>query len=199
MKYLSCFVALCATLPLGCSSSKPEPVPAATPNAPPTSRVESTREVSTVAVVQSVDQDSRTVTLKNPKGDSFRLKVDDRVKNLSQLRPGDRILVTYTEALAVQVVKKGEGQEDQAIITEQAQAGEKPGGSVTKTISTVVEVLGVDQKNGSMTLRTKGGEVETVYVRHPERLSAVRTGDHLWIKYTEGVAVSVEPASAEVK
>jgi len=196
MKYLAYFVSLCA-LPLGCSKS--EHAPASAPASAPTSRVESSREVSTVAVVQSIDQDSRTVMLKNPKGDSFRVKVDDQVKNLSQLRPGDRVLITYSEAMAVQVVKKCEGQEDQAIITEQAQAGEKPKGSVTHTISTVAEVLGVDQKNGSITLRTKDGEVETVFVRHPERLAGVRTGDHLWIKYTEGVAVSVEPASAEVK
>ncbi len=188
MKYFASLVALCV-LPLGCSKPEPQPV----------SRVESSREVSTVAIVQSVDQDARTVTLKNPKGESFRVKVDDRVKNLSQVRPGDRVMITYSEAMAVQVVKKGEGQEDQAIVTESAPAGDKPKGSVTKTISTVAEVLGVDQKKGSITLRTKDGDVETVYVRHPERLAGVRTGDHLWIKYTEGVAVSVEPASAEVK
>jgi len=176
-------------LPLGCSSSEPEPA----------SRVESSRTVSTVATVQSVDQQNRSVTLKGMRGNVVTCKVDDRVKNLNRIHPGDRVAVTYTEALAVQVVKKGEGKDDQSIITEQAAEGEQPKGAAVRTVSLTADVVAVDRKNGTITLRDRDGDVRTFAVRHPERLSAVKPGDTLWIRYSEGMAVSVEPAPAEAK
>jgi hypothetical protein len=187
--YLACLASLLAAA-LGCSSSS-QPAP--------TSRVESTREVSTVATVQSVDQENREITLKGPRGNVVTCKVDERVKNLSRINPGDRVAVTYTEALAVQVVKKGEGQEDQALITEQSPEGERPKGTAVRSVSLTADVVSVDQKNGSITLRDRQGDVQTFFVRHPERLTGVKAGDTLWIRYTEGLAISVEPTQAEAK
>jgi hypothetical protein len=187
-KYLACLVSLLA-LPLGCSHSESAPA----------SRVESSREVSTVATVQSVDQEKRTITLKGLRGNIITCKVDDRVKNLPRIHPGDRVAITYTEALAVQVVKKGEGTEDQALVMDQAAEGEQPRGAVTRTVSLTADVVAVDKKNGSITLRDREGNVRTFFVRHPERLSGVKVGDTLWIRYSEGLAVSVEPAPAEAK
>jgi hypothetical protein len=187
-KHLACLMSLLA-LPLGCAKSEPAP----------TSRVEDTREVSTVATVKSVDQENRTITLKGLRGNVVTCKVDERVKNLSRIHQGDRVAVTYTEALAIQVVKKGEGTNDQAVITDQAAEGEKPKGSVTRTVSLTADVVAVDKKNGSITLRDREGDVRTFYVRHPERLDSVKPGDTLWIRYSEGMAMSVEPAPAEAK
>jgi len=187
-KHLASLLTLLA-LPLGCSSSEPAPE----------SRVESSRQVSTVATVQSVDQESRIITLKGMRGNVVTCKAGDRVKNLSRIHPGDRVAVTYTEALAIQVVKKGEGTDDQSIITDSAAEGEQPKGSVERTVSLTADVVAVDKKNGSITLRDRQGDVRTFFVRHPERLNAVKPGDTLWIRYSEGLAVSVEPAPTEAK
>ena len=165
-KHLACLVSLLA-LPLGCAKSEPAPA----------SRVENSREVSTVATVKSVDQENRTITLKGLRGNVVTCKVDDRVKNLSRIHPGDRVAVTYTEALAIQVVKKGEGTNDQAVITDQAAEGEKPKGSVSRTVSLTADVVAVDKRNGSITLRDREGDVRTFYVRYPERLNSVKPGD----------------------
>ena len=187
--YLASLMSLLALLPLGCSSSEPKPA----------SRVETSRTVSTVATVQSVDQDNRTLTLKGIRGNVVTVKVDERVKNLSRIHPGDRVTATYTEALAIQVVKKGEGKEDQSIITDQAAEGEQPRGAATRTVSMTAEVVAVDKKGGTITLRDREGSVRTFLVHHPERLDMVKPGDTLWIRYSEGLAVSVEPAPAEAK
>jgi hypothetical protein len=178
-------------LPLACSDKEPAPMPA--------SRFESSREVTTVAIVESVDADKRIVTLKGPHGNTITVRADERIRNLSQIKPGDRVTITYSEAMAVQVVKKGEGQQDLAVITDQAATGEQPRGSVTRQVSLTAEVVSIDRANGSITLRGPEGEVQTVYVRHPERLSSVRVGDHLWIRYSEGLALAVDPAPTEAK
>jgi hypothetical protein len=188
MKKCLALVSLLA-LPLGCSSSEPQPG----------SRVESSRTVSTVATVQSVDQQNRTLTLKGIRGNVITTKVDDRVKNLSRVHPGDRVAVTYTEALAIQLVKKGEGKEDQSIVTDQAAEGEQPKGAAVRTVSMTAEVVAIDKKGGTITLKDREGTVRTILVQHPERLDMVKVGDTLWIRYSEGIAVSVEPAPAEAK
>jgi hypothetical protein len=186
-KYLA-LVSLLA-LPLGCSSSEPKPA----------SRVEDTRQVSTVATVQSIDQQNREITLKGPRGNVVTCKVDERVKNLSRVHQGDRVAVTYTESLAVQVVKKGEGKEDQSVITDQAGEGEQPKGAAVRTVSMTADVVAVDRKAGTITLRDRQGDTRTFLVHHPERLDMVKPGDTLWIRYSEGMAFSVEPAPAEAK
>ena len=190
MKVFAALLSVVA-LPLACSNKEQAPTP--------TSRFESSREVTTVATVETVDQAKRTITLKGPRGNTISVRADERVRNFDQIKPGDRVTITYSEAMAVQVVKKGEGQQDVAVITDQAATGEQPRGSMTRQISVTAEVVAIDRANGSITLRSPDGDVRTVYVRHPERLSAVKVGDHLWIRYSEGLALAVEPAPTEAK
>jgi len=60
-----------------------------------------TRQVS--GVIDAIDFTNRYVAIRGPGGNSVALKVADDVK-LEALSAGDRIVVTYTEALAVEWV-----------------------------------------------------------------------------------------------
>lgn len=60
-----------------------------------------TRQIS--GVIDAIDFTSRYVAIRGPKGNTRALKVADDV-NLEALSAGDRIVVTYTEALAVEMV-----------------------------------------------------------------------------------------------
>src|SRR4051812_15481421 len=183
-------------LPLGCSNSEKASDSKA---APASHQMESYRELSTVATVQAVDEAERRLTLKTPRGYVFTCKVDERVTNLPRIRPGDQVAITYTQSLAVQVVKKGEGQADQPILTDPAADGEQPRGNLTRELTMTAEVAAIDQKNNSITLRDGSGDLRSFSVRHPERLSRLHVGDHLWIRYTEGTAIAVEPARADAR
>lgn len=180
-------VTLCALI--SCSSQE-EPAP--------TPYYESSREVSTVATVQSVDPEARNITLKGPHGDVFTCQVDDRVQNLSQVQPGDQVTVNYVEAAAIQVVKKAEHAEDDTVI-DQAAPGEKPKGKIVREVSRTAEVLAVDKSKGTVTLRGSDDSLTTIWVRHPGHLAGIKVGDLLKITYREAVAVSVQPASADVR
>ena len=60
------------------------------------------------ATVEDIDYGTREVTLKGADGNILKIKAGDRVKRLEDVKKGDRIVATYTEALAVSVVKPEE-------------------------------------------------------------------------------------------
>lgn len=55
--------------------------------------------------IQTVDMANRRVTVTGPSGMSKAFKVGSNVKNLAALRPGDDVVIRYTEALAMDLQK----------------------------------------------------------------------------------------------
>jgi hypothetical protein len=60
------------------------------------------RAVTATAKIKAIDKKNQTVTLKGPNGQMKTVKVKDGSK-LSQVKVGDLVQVTYTEALAIAV------------------------------------------------------------------------------------------------
>ena len=58
------------------------------------------------ARVDAVDQAQRTVTLTGPQGRTVTLPVDPSVEQFDQVKPGDDVVVTYAESLALSLVKE---------------------------------------------------------------------------------------------
>jgi hypothetical protein len=157
--------------------------------------VEESRTVSTIATVVAIDHKSREVTIKAPHGDTFTFHAGDSVKNLDQVKVGDRIVVDYYESLAIQVVKPGPAGSGQETVVEKAEPGETPAGAAAEKTTFVATVESIDRAAPSITLATSDGKVATFRVRHPERLNLVKVGDTLRITFKEAVAVAVEPAA----
>jgi hypothetical protein len=61
--------------------------------------------IELTAKVEAVDHAARTVTLKGPAGNARTLKVDPSVERLKDVKVGDDVVLRYTEALAIAVVK----------------------------------------------------------------------------------------------
>lgn len=61
-----------------------------------------TRTVHLAGVIDAIDYTNRYVAVRGPKGNTVSLKVADDVP-LDQLSAGDRISVTHTEALAIEM------------------------------------------------------------------------------------------------
>jgi uncharacterized lipoprotein YajG len=97
-------VALIAALAAGvamiAACTTPAPPPSATQSPEPVRIME---EAESVAVVESVNQRTREVVLRGQDGDRVSMTAGPEVRNLAQLRRGDRVVVTYGEALAVEM------------------------------------------------------------------------------------------------
>ncbi len=63
-----------------------------------------TEAVQITAVVQEIDYETRTVTMKGPRGVST-LSVDERATRFENIKVGDEVHFVYTEAMAISVSK----------------------------------------------------------------------------------------------
>ena len=63
------------------------------------------RVIKAVVTIEGLDRPTKSLTVAGPRGRLFTFQVED-VANLSKVRLGDTIVVTYTEALAVSLEKR---------------------------------------------------------------------------------------------
>ena len=84
--------------------TKEEVVKRAKPGEMPAGVVAS--QVTITATVDAIDMKKPSVTLKGPEGNTKEIKVKDP-KKLKNVKVGDKVVITYTEALALSVEKAG--------------------------------------------------------------------------------------------
>ena len=58
------------------------------------------------ARVEEIDYAARTVVLTGPEGNRVKVAVDERVKRFAEIKSGDIVVVRYTEALAMKMIKE---------------------------------------------------------------------------------------------
>ena len=148
------------------------------------------------AQVVAIDKASRTVTLKGPKGKVVDLVAGDEVKNFDQIKLGDFVVARYAEALTLEL-KKTKVKAGEPIVTEaavRAKPGERPAGAVAREVTAIADVIDVDAKKSTITLKGPRGNVVTLDVKNPDQFKVVKKGDQVEVTYTEALALSVEPA-----
>jgi hypothetical protein len=62
------------------------------------------RTAELAGVVDAIDYKTRHVAVRGPKGNVVSLRATGEVRNLDQVRVGDRISVVYTQSLALEMV-----------------------------------------------------------------------------------------------
>src|ERR1700752_1998702 len=70
--------------------------------------VTKSESVSATATIQAIDKTNRIVTLKDEKGAEDSMIVGPAMKRFDELKVGDKVKVTYTESLVLQVRKPGD-------------------------------------------------------------------------------------------
>jgi hypothetical protein len=154
--------------------------------------------VTASAAVTAIDKATRTVTLKGPQGNSFRVVAGPEVRNFDQIKVGDELVVTHAEALSLELKKGGTAIRERVESSDAARApaGDKPGAAAARTVTVTADVVAVNPRAQTITLR---GPEQTVDLRVPDKkqFAMVKVGDQVQAKYTEAVAVSMEPAPAK--
>jgi hypothetical protein len=54
-------------------------------------------EAKVTLVVDSIDKASRSVVLKNAKGETMKVVAGDEIKNFDQIKVGDNVVASYTD------------------------------------------------------------------------------------------------------
>jgi DNA-directed RNA polymerase alpha subunit len=156
--------------------------------------VERSSLVTVTATVEALNLENRMITLKGPKENTVTFKVDERVKNLPQVKVGDQVIAKYYESVAVRMAEAGEPLATSTGGVTSAKPGQMPGAVAAKQVTVTASVEAIDKKTPSITLKGPEGNVVTVRVMDPKNLEKVKVEDKLTITYTEALAISVERA-----
>jgi hypothetical protein len=177
------------------------------PEAKPAAKAPASKDVAVVsqtakvtATVEAIDQKTREVTLKGPKGNAFTFVAGPEVKNLAQVQKGDHVVVEYAEALAIDL-KKSTKTAVSRTVTEGGKAaapGQKPGAVAGRRIDVVAKIDAIDTKTNVVTLSGVEHTVE-LKVQDPAVLKNFKVGDFVEAVYIEAVGISVQKPAAEAK
>lgn len=146
------------------------------------------RSAKTRATVEAIDLQAREVSLKVPKGHVMTLRVENRVRNLAEIRQGDEVNVRYNQSVAVELRKLLEGEAPAPQFENVAAApAADPGRSMV-----FAEVEAVSPREKTVYLRDSDGRIRDVYVRDPRVLASVAAGDQVVATVTPAAIVSLE-------
>ncbi len=162
-----------------------------------------TQQTTTVnAVVETVDPVSRELLLRGDGGSQsgplLSMIVGSHVQRLNEIRPGDRVTVTYYQALAARVVSplSGSSQAFEGVEIDRNDTAERPGGEITRVRRGRVTITAVDPATGTVSFIAPDNRPRTVVAKNSEVLAFVRqlrVGQQVDISYEEALAISVEP------
>ena len=152
--------------------------------------------VRVTATVESIDQTTRAVTLKDSKGDKYDFVAGPDVRNLAQVSVGDVVTMEYGQAVAMKLDKTPNNVRARTVTeaVDRAAVGQMPGGIIVRQVDVVASVEAIDTAKPSITLR---GPERTIKLRvdDPTMLKGVKKGDFVAARYTEALAIKVEKAA----
>lgn len=145
------------------------------------------------ATVAAINYADRQVTLVNASGTTSTLTVDNQVRDLDQVKKGDKVKTTYTAEVALFVRESYEPPDatEKSTVT-LAPKGAKPGIEVVKTTEITGNVDAIDYDKRTVTLSGPLGNGQTFGVDDSvKRFDEVRRGDQVVIRYSEALAITV--------
>jgi hypothetical protein len=151
------------------------------------------------ATVQAIDLPSRMVTLVGPQGNVVSLKVGEEVRNLPQVKPGNKVLVRYHGSITYVLSPRGARLPKDTLTAAGTRAapGQMPAGAAAAKLVVTETVIAADQASHTLqVVNPSGGQVRTVAVVTPEgqqNMKMIKVGDTITAVVSEAVAVAVEP------
>ncbi|MCE5199488.1 MAG: hypothetical protein ABFD54_08840 [Armatimonadota bacterium] len=150
--------------------------------------------VSVTGTIVAIDKTDREVTVQGPQGNAVDIEVDPSVRNFDQLRVGDKVNMTYYEAVAVSIGPKGQlPSVNSSTMVGRGPAGSKPEGYVVETTDVVATIKSIDSARRVVTLQGPSGNTFDVKVpQDMQRFDQLKVGDSVNARYTEALAISVQ-------
>jgi Cu/Ag efflux protein CusF len=154
-----------AILTLGLSVAATPTTQAQSNDSQPVDHVDVTKVTGTI---QKVDVDKRSMTMKLDNGNRTTLKVDKRVKDLDQFKPGDRVQLSYTEEIVAMADRSDDGG---AALAKYGAVNVEPEGdnpALVKVDTTEIKgkIVSIDSKKRRLTFEDPDGKKRTLTLSH---------------------------------
>lgn len=151
-----------------------------------------TEAVQLQGKVKSIDKKARQVVVVGANGYEVVFTLGEEARNFDQIKVGDVVSLTYTQALALEV-RKVAADGVKRVDSEKAvrsKPGEKPGVAVERKVQVTASVVAINPKAQTITLRGPKRTVE-LYINDPAQLQTVKVGDYVDVTYVEATALTV--------
>jgi len=154
---------------------------------------EVTSEIKTQSgVVEAVEGQSRSVTIRKPDGTVVTTVAGPEVKRFEEIKVGDKVTARYYENLVIRVKRPGESDVVSGVRGTTGSDQDLPGGTRAKQVTITATITAIDAKTPSITFEGPHGWKYTSKVQDTEALAKVKVGDKFDIVWTEAMLVSVE-------
>jgi hypothetical protein len=144
------------------------------------------------AKIVAIDYDNRIVTLQDAQGNVSTIKAGADVTRFAALKVGDTVTFQYTESIAYAIAPAGTAPAPASTPMLTRASGDKPGGTISQTVSAQVTIQAIDAATPSITVKTPDGHVITMLVNNPGNLSGLKVGDVVQITYTQALMITVQ-------
>lgn len=143
--------------------------------------------------IKSIDKKNRTVVIVGAQGNEISMTLGEEARNFNQLHVGDLVTLTYVQALALELRKVENKVKSERVESEEAvrsKLGDKPAGAIKRSIRVIADVVAVNPKAKTVTLRGPKQTVELA-IEDPAQFKEIKVGDQVEALYTEAVALEV--------
>jgi len=164
---------------------------------PPT--ISTTQTVQLTTVVDAIDREARTITLKGPEGGTRTIQMMEDSNNIDKIVVGDTVNVEYVQHMSIEVMANDgmePGTGTMSAVARNAE-GETPAGMMMETTVTTATVEDINIEANTFKLKWPGGEIKEYEAQNPENLKKSKVGDLVVVTYTEAIALSLNEVSAE--
>ena len=199
MKKLALLAAALVATAAVAQDKKAPAAPAAAPAAPAAKEAAVVGETAKItATVEAIDQKTREVTLKGPKGDKMAFVAGPEVKNLAQVNKGDEVVIEYAQALAISLKKSTKTAVSRTIVEggKAAAPGQKPGMVAGRQVNITAKIDAIDTAKNVVTLTGVEHTVD-LKVKDPAVLKNFKVGDFVDAVYGEAIAINVQKPAAK--
>ena len=151
------------------------------------------------AIVESIDLETRVVTLRGPEGNSVTFTAAEEISNLAWIKAGDLVNAEYRYNLSIEVYDNPDlvptGQKPAAM--GRTSEGQMPGPGMVVAHAVTATIVAIDIEAGTVKLEWPDDTVDEFTARDAENLQGAAVGDIVVITQTANLAISVEKAAIE--
>ncbi len=161
--------------------------------------ISTTQTVKLTTVVDAIDREARTITLKGPEGNTRTIQAMEDSNNIDKIEVGDIVNVEYVQHMSIEVMANDgmePGTGTMAAVARNVE-GETPAGMVMETTVTTATVKEINIEANTFKLKWPGGEIKEYEAQDPENLKKSEVGDLVVVTYTEAIALSLVEVPAE--
>ena len=150
------------------------------------------RSARGAVTLSAIDAETRAITLVREDGKTEIYTAGSGVANFDQLAVGDRVMVTYTESMAVYLSEAEVPESVFAAGVLREQGGAIPGGALLAQGQVTARVLEMDPATRQVKLELPSEEIRTIHVAEGIDLSQVKEGDSVAIAVAQSLEIDVK-------